>query len=39
MRKQKEALPHLSTEDVKVLHRLCREALEELSRCPASESR
>lgn len=37
--KAKEALPHLSTDDVKVLHRLCREALEELSRCPATGSR
>ncbi len=32
----KEAIPHLTTEDVKTLHRLCREALQELSQCPAS---
>jgi phage terminase Nu1 subunit (DNA packaging protein) len=30
----KEAIPHLTTEDVKTLQRLCREALEELSRVP-----
>jgi phage terminase Nu1 subunit (DNA packaging protein) len=34
----KEAIPHLTTEDVKTLHRLCREALEELSQCPTSKS-
>lgn len=34
--KAKEKLPHLSTEDLKVLNALCREALEELSQCPAS---
>lgn len=39
--KAKEALPHLNTEDVKVLHRLCREALEELShyRPPETKAR
>jgi len=37
--KAKEELPHLSTDDVKVLHRLCREALEELSQCPAASKR
>jgi phage terminase Nu1 subunit (DNA packaging protein) len=33
----KEAIPHLTTEDMKLLDRLCREALEELSQCPASK--
>jgi phage terminase Nu1 subunit (DNA packaging protein) len=33
----REAIPHLAVEDVKVLDRLCREALEELSQCPASK--
>lgn len=35
--KAREAIPYLTAEDGKVLHRLCREALEELSQCLQSE--
>jgi len=33
----KEAIPHLTTADVKVIERLCREALEELSHSPGAK--